>query len=128
MGDFMGSMFGAQIVADAIFFEGLSQERRHRDNLHQLAADNAFLRHEGSRLAQCHNNLAGRYNTLLRQAKDLERDFNQQTATIARQRAEKAADAAEIERLKFQLRDVTTELVLLRKIDKQQNPDLYPPE
>ena len=126
MGDFMGSMFGAQIVADTIFFEGLSADRRHRENLHELAADNAFLQQEGDRLASRYNELAERYNRLLRQAKDVERDFNERTATIARLEAEKATDAAEIEQLKVRLQIVTTEAAMLRKMDKEQNPDAYP--
>ena len=125
MSDFVGSMFGAQIVADAIAHQGWAN-RWQDESKRRLADDNAILRQRDLELVDRYNQLARAYNELLQRMTALGQDYDQQAAVIARLEAGKAADAAEIERLKVRLQIVTTEAAMLRKMDKEQNPDAYP--
>ncbi len=125
MGDFTGSMFGAQIVANAVRHQGRMAALDNQE-LRELADDNAILRQRDRELVERHNQLGHAYNELLQRMTALGQDYDRQAAVIARLEADKAADAAEIERLKVRLLIVTTEAAMLRKMDKEQNPDAYP--
>jgi peptidoglycan hydrolase CwlO-like protein len=125
MADMMGSMFAAHIVASEIAHQNW-MNRFEAESHSRLADDNAILRQRDRELAERHNQLARAYNELLQRMTALGQDYDRQAAVIARLEADKAADAAEIERLKVRLQIVTTEAAMLRKMDKEQNPDAYP--
>ena len=125
MSDFMGSMFAANIVAGEIAHQGRMSRQQNADG-QRYAGDNANLRQRDRELVDRHNQLARNYNELLRHNAKLGRQFDEQSAEIERLRAEKAALEAECERLRFRVLDVSSELAVLRDLDKQLNPDAYP--
>ena len=121
-----GSLAGAQMVADQIFFEGLAAQRRHDANLHQLAADSAQLRWAYDDLVGRYNEIVHLFNELRQRAIEIASESDQKSETIARLEIENARMAAELERLRLDLRDVTTHRDLLRELNRQNNPDAYP--
>ncbi len=121
-----GSLAGAHIVSNTILFQGLAAQRRHDANMHHLAADNAQLRWAYDDLVTRYNEVVRLFNEIRQRAIEIASGSDQKSETIARLEIENARMAAELERLRLDLRDVTTHRDLLRELNRQNNPDAYP--
>lgn len=121
-----GALAGAQMIANTLRIQEFGRILRESDDLHQLAADNALLRQQGAEIVERYNRLAAEFNELMRRAVDVAEDSDLKTATIARLQKANADMQAECERLRFRLTDVSTELAVLRQLDRERNPDAYP--
>ena len=97
-----------------------SMERNRSDRT--LTADLLLAKQRAAQMVDRYNQLVRDHNTLVGKARQ---DHEQQAATIAAAKKANQDLQAECERLRLKLLDVTSELALLRAIDKQNNPDAY---
>lgn len=123
-----GAMWGAQLVANELRAQGWMQQRRHNQDLNEYAINNALLAQQNDELVGRYTQLVGDYNELRRRAIGVVKKSDAKTATIAQLQQAKADLEAECERLRFRLLDVTTELAVLRQLDKQNHPEAYGPD
>lgn len=121
-----GALAAAHIISDTLWIQEFGRTMRDRSNLHQVAADNALLRRQCAEIVERHNQLVEDYNELMRRAVNVAQDTDQKTATIAQLKKANADLEAECERLRFRLTDVSTELAVLRQLDRERDPDAYP--
>ena len=132
MSDFMGAMFGAQLVANEIAHQG-RMNRRHNDKLAALADDNATLRQRDAWLVNQHNTLARNFNELMQRTTHLATDYDKLAATnaglqeqvrmlreaIRRHEAKAEYDHAHIVSLDLELR-------AMQDNERQRDPDAFP--
>jgi len=128
MSDFYGALTAAGMITDALWIRDIGRSLRESDNVHQLAADNALLRQQCAEIVERHNQLVGDYNELMRRAVNVARDSDQKTTTIAQLQKANADLEAECERLRQHNIEISLDLALLRQIDRQRDPDAYPPD
>lgn len=120
-----GAMWGAQLVTNELRAQGWMQQRRHNQDLNEYAINNALLAQQNVELVGRYTQLVDDYNELRRRAIGVAKESDAKTATIAQLQQAKADLEAECERLHFRLLDVTTELAVLRGLDKQNHPEFY---
>ena len=132
MSDFMGAMFGAQLVANEIAHQG-RMNRRHNDRVAALADENAILRQRDAWLVNQHNTLARNFNELMQQITNLATDYDKLAATnaglqeqvrmlreaVRRHEAKAEYDHAHIHQIELELR-------IMRLKERERDPDAYP--
>ena len=132
MSDFMGQMFGAQLVANEIAHQG-RMNRRHNDRLAALADDNAILRQRDAWLVNQHNTLARNFNELMQQITNLATDYDklaarnvelQERVRTLQETVQRQDRQAELDRLRMHSLDL--QIKTLHQLGREHDPDAFP--
>jgi small-conductance mechanosensitive channel len=123
-----GALGGALLISDQLStYRVLDRLKRARDN-NDLVIDNTILRRAVDEVVAQYNQLVHAFNELSQRAGAVAEDNASKRAAVDRLEAANSNLRAERDQLKFRLLDVSTELAVLRQLDRERNPDAYPPQ
>ena len=133
MSDSMGAMFGAQLIADSLYFQRLAADRRHSQSLDQLAADNALIRQQWASLVQRYNQLIDQHNELIRRVETFASDYDklaarnvglQEQVRTLQETVRRQDRQAELDRLRMYSLDLR--IKGLHQMERERDPDAFP--
>ncbi len=119
------SFAGAMLISQQLSFYRWADRWRDNREASLLAADYALIRQQHGELVQRYNTLAEDFNKLYRLALENEAEGKKSASLVKELLEESSQRAADFEKMQLDYIDAATELALLRKRDRRQNPDLY---